>query len=95
MKPLDITFSEKNIVLTNLHNYRRALLNEVEKFIERVRWRVFFFKNPDLRSKSGKETYGLKTANLAPSDNDLKEFERRLDNIIKNIKFKQMRPNQL
>ena len=40
MKQLDINFSEKNIVYTNLHNYRGALLNEVEQFIEIVSWRI-------------------------------------------------------
>ena len=95
MRKIEFPFSEKNIVHTNLWSYRRALLSEVEKFKERVRWRTFFHNKPELKSSNTKMTYGLKTPRSVESDQDLKEFERRLDEIVKNVTFKEVLPSKI
>ena len=94
MRLLNVPFSEKNIVRSNIYSYKRALLNEVEKFVERIRWRVWAFKNPEKVTKK-KETYGLKTFNYAPNDSDLVEFEIRLYTIVRNVRFEDVPPNKL
>ena len=89
METIDINFSTKNIPLCNLWTYKRSLLNEIERFRENLRWRVFYFKRPDKKKKI--QTYGLKTKFNAPQDPDLMEFERRLMDIIKEVKFKEVK----
>ena len=93
MEKLEISFSEKNIPLCNLWTYKRSLLTEIERFKENLRWKIFFFKRPDLVNK--KDYFGLKTPRSAPHDLELDEFERRLYNMVTQIKFRKVRTSKL
>ena len=93
MEKLEINFSEKNIPLCNLWTYKRSLLTEIERFKENLRWKIFFFKRPELVNK--KDYFGLKTPRSAPHDPELDEFERRLYNMVTQIKFRKVRMSKL
>ena len=93
MEKLEIDFSEKNIPLCSLWSYKRNLLMDIERFKENLRWRVFFFKHPKHINK--RESYGLRTRKQAPSDADLEEFERRLYEMISQVKFRKIRKSKL
>ena len=57
-----------------------------ESFIQRVRWKVFYFFNgPSKKPKF--ETYGFKTPNNAPSHNELTNFESDMSKLVSNIVF--------
>ena len=48
-------YSTKNIPICSEKQYIKALINKTEKFVKNLRWRTFFFLNPDLEN-STKET---------------------------------------
>ena len=66
--------------------------NKVETFVKNLRWRTFFFLNPDLESPS-KKTYGFNSTKPPPSIPELKDFEDGLALLIENIKFRSTKSN--
>ena len=65
-----------------------TLLSKSETFVKNIRWRVFFYLNPDLRMDHN-ETYGCISTKPPPIIPELKEFENDLTDLIQNIKFRQ------
>ena len=66
------------------------MMAKTEQFIQRIRWKAFFFLNPDVK-KSNIKTYGFKTAKTAPHVMEIKKFEHDLYEIVTNIKFTDFR----
>ena len=62
------------------------MIAKTEDFIQRLRWKTFFFLNPD-ENKKEKETFGFKTDKTAPQITELAKFEKDLANLIGDIKF--------
>ena len=56
----------------------------------RLRWKTFFFLNPDIETKK-KETFGFNTQKTAPLSPELEKFEKDLATIIANVKFSNFR----
>ena len=79
-------YSTKNIPIHNNKLYFKTIINKTEKFIRNLRWRSFFYLNPDIKGNE-KETYGFRSTKPAPSVRELKEFEDELLKMIQNIKF--------
>ena len=52
-----------------------------------MRWRAFFFLNPDQRSNNT-QSYGFQSKKLPPPITQLVNFEKRLINMIENVKFR-------
>ena len=46
LRNFDFPFSLKNIPIPKPDNYKKLLIAKTEDFIQRVRWKVFFFLNP-------------------------------------------------
>ena len=46
LKKFDLPFSLKNIPIPNPDYYRKMLIARTEQFIERLRWKVNFYLNP-------------------------------------------------
>ena len=61
------------------------MIEKAESLVRRMRWKAFFFLNPQCKPDS-KETYGFKTNKPAPYIAELKPFEDDLYNMIANIK---------
>ena len=80
-------YSAKNIPICSEKQYIKALINKTEKFVKNLRWRTFFFLNPDLEN-STKETYGFNSTKSPPFIPELKEFEDGLALLIENMKFR-------
>ena len=64
MEQLNYGYSIKNITIPPMNEYLRRLVEKTELFIKRLRWKAFFFLNPEITAAS-KQTYGFKT-NLSP-----------------------------
>ena len=90
MEKIDFGYSPKNIPLPTEAEYRCLLIQKAKKFIPNLSWRVFFFLKPQERLEY-KETYGLLTEKPPPCMTDLAEFESKLTNLIKSVKFKNNR----
>ena len=54
-----------------------------------VRWRTFFFQNPNI-PRNSKETYGFNSTKSALVIPELKQYEDGLLNIIRNTKYRQI-----
>ena len=81
-------YSTKNIPIPDRKQYLKCMINKTEKFIRNMRWKAFFYLNPDSK-QNDKETFGFKSTKPAPLIPELKEFEDGLLNIIQNINFRQ------
>ena len=88
----DYNKSLKNIPIPPKNSYRKLLLAKTFDVIERIRWKVFFFLNPD-QQKEDVETFGFRTAKSAPKNKELDKFEDELIELVSNPKFKDSKPN--
>ena len=89
MEKLTLNYSMKNIPLPSKKTYLKLLTDKVEKLIKRVRWKVFYFENPDTRDNKP-ENFGFRSTKCPPQHSDLKNFENDLLDLIQNISFKQV-----
>ena len=80
-------YSTKNIPLYGKTQFLKALVSKTEIFIKNLRWRTFFFLNPDLKVQD-KETFGFPSQKPPPILPELKEFEDEIIDMIQNVKFK-------
>ena len=92
---------EKFVFLSSLMNiptppreaYHKLILTKTCEFIERLRWKVFFFLNPSAKKSDVPNTYGFKTSKSAPQSKELAGFEQDLFNLVTNVKFKNRPPS--
>ena len=87
MEKVKFESSTKNISVPNKENYRRRLIEMTEKFTRRMRWRAFFFLNPNAKEEI-KENFGFNSRRSPPVIEEMREFEDKLKNLITNIEFK-------
>ena len=87
MKKLHINQSLKDIPLPSQMQYQEMLVSKVESFIGRLRWKLFNINN---RGTTSKQTYGFKTTNPPPQQDELKSFEEDMFALAKNIQFRQV-----
>lgn len=85
MEPLTFDYSLKSIPIPRKDIYFKMLIEKIESFLNRMRWKMIFIENPQM-SKT-KETYGFNTCIVPPSNKRLKPFEEDLFNMVKNIQF--------
>ena len=79
----------KNIPIPDKSTHYIKLIEKIESFIKRIRWKAHFFLNNDNEDPHRKETYGFKTTHYPPQSADLEPFEKDVLNIVNVIKFKQ------
>ena len=90
MEKVVFGYSLKNISIPGKQEYILRLTHSVSHFINRLRWRAFFFLNPD-EGGEGKETFGFKSLRPAPAIDGLKEFEGKLIDLIQNVETKRVK----
>ena len=90
MEKFVFAHSQKNIPIPSKKSYLKTLIAKTEDFIQRLRWKTFFFLNPNENSNK-KNTYGFKTQKTAPQIPELNNFEKDLADLINNIKFTKWR----
>lgn len=91
----DFEYSTKNIPLASKNTFFQRLIEKTESLIQRMRWKAFFFLNPDTGGTT-KETYGFKSKRSPPHVKELKEFEDCMLDMIQKIEFKtSQHPNSL
>ena len=83
--------SMKDIPIPSEDQYRKQLLYQTERFIQRIRWIAYFFLNPD-NTPADKETFEFKTTKTAPQVQELIIFEQQLADLVSTgIKFRKWR----
>ena len=91
MEKLSIGFSTKNIPLPSQNDFSQRLIEKTEHFLRRMRWKAYFFLNPDV-STTSKDTYGFKSTKNPPPVDELKEFEDDMLKMVQSTKFIQVNP---
>jgi hypothetical protein len=86
MEKVSLPYSAKNIPVPNRNVYQQMLISKSRKFVHNARWKAYFYLKPSAKPKS-KENYGFKSTAPAPSVLELKIFEDRIANLVKNVKF--------
>ena len=86
MERFNYMHSLKNIPTPTNAMYSKQLIAKTEEFIQRLRWKAFFFLNPN-DDHAPKTTYGFKTTKTAPHAKELHDFESDLYEMINNVQF--------
>ena len=84
MEATSFEYSTKNIPLPSEDSYRVKLIERTEQLCRRMRWKAYFYLNSDNCSK---ETFGFKSNQTPPPITEMAKFEKRMTNMIRNIKF--------
>ena len=90
MESTRFDYSTKNIPLPSESDYNRKLIDKTEHLCRRMRWKAYFYLNPEANGKQ-KETFGFNSRNTPPQIPAMLIFEKRLLNMIENIKFKKVK----
>ena len=83
-------YSTKNIPLPSEQDYNRKLIEKTEHLCRRMRWKAYFFLNPEAKDHQ-KETFGFSSKNTPPQIPAMLTFEKRLLSMIENIKFRKVK----
>ena len=93
MEKFIYTQSQKNIPIPPKEQYQKQLLGKTEQFLQRIRWKTYFYLNP-VENPTFKETYEFKTAKTAPQSKELSKFEEDLANLVSSgLQFSNFRSN--
>ena len=65
----------------------KTFIDKTEKLLKNLRWRAFFFLNPQA-AREEKETFGFNSTRPPSHIPELKNFEEGLTSMITNIKFR-------
>ena len=80
--------SLKNIPIPSKANYLKSMMDKIENFIKRIRWKAHFFDNPMIRNSDNYTNYGLRS-NISPPQNPASiSFENYIYDMVRNIKFR-------
>ena len=85
MEKINLGYSTKNIPLPSKSEYMKRLIEKMEQFLQRMRWKAYFLNQQET---STKDTYGFKSKHSPPKINELIPFEEGMVDLIQNIKFK-------
>ena len=89
MEPTRFDHSTKNIPLPSEKDYNQTLSEKTELLCKRMRWKAFFFLNPNMDGNT-KETIGFNSKKTEPQITEILNFEKRLLQMIANIRFRKV-----
>ena len=93
LEKITFDYSLKDIPLSHKKDYLIKLYDAASKFINRMRWKMFFHNKDDLPEATHVETHIFKSSKSAPFSNELKEFEKDLFELISKVRFNKFIPN--
>ena len=89
MEQVKYDYSHKNIAIPNREEYKIDLSNRMETFVNKLRWKAFFFFENDKIKKE--EKYGFKSNKKAPAIKELAAFESDFIDLVNKIQFRKLR----
>ena len=87
IKKIEFKYSLKDVPLSNKKQYLTRMYDATTKFINRLRWKIFFHNNENNDQYERKEEDIYKSSRSAPACEELKAFENDLFNVIRKIRF--------
>ena len=73
MEQETLPYSTKNIPVPNQNKFRQIFISKAEKVFHNMRWKAYFYLNPDIRP-SKKNNFGFKSTEPPPFVKELKDF---------------------
>ena len=90
----NLGYSLKNIIpIPTKQHYLKYMIDKVESFIARLRWKAYFFEKPDQCNSSNSTNFGYELNITPPQNEKLTPFENGLYDMVWSIKFKSVRNN--
>ena len=86
MDQVNFNCSVKDIPTPSKKEYRIQLIHSTKRFYDSICWRVWHFKNPNNNEK--KETFGFPSTRKVPRDDDLKNLESDLYDLVEDIEYR-------
>ena len=91
MDNFQLNYSKKNIPIPSKDSYLKCLISKVESFINRIRWKAFYYDGNHASSNDEKEEkFGFRTGNSPPNIPALSKFESDMHDLIQNVKFRKV-----
>ena len=85
-------YSLKNIPIPSKSNYLKCMIEKVESFVKRLRWKAFYFcKEKGTLIKKTAKFLCLEVPATPPQIEHLNSFENALYDLIQSIEFKTVR----
>ena len=92
MQKLEFSYSLKNIPMPSRMEYQKVLTDKMDKFLGRIRWKLFWFRNENAR-KEKLETYGFNSTRYPPTSKEPRDFETDMMELISKIEMKHFSNN--
>ena len=90
----NLWYSLKNIIpIPTKQHYLKYMIDKVESFITRLRWKAYFFEKPDQCNSNNSTNFGFESNVTPPQSEKLTPFEDGLYDMVWSIKFKSVRNN--
>ena len=61
MEAKNLGYSLNNIPITTKQHYLQPVIDKVESFITRLRWKAYFFEEPGQRNSNNSTNFGFKS----------------------------------
>ena len=88
MEQKNLGVSTNNIPISDSKEYNIQLIRSVNRFVNRIRWKIFFLFDPKAKG-TRKENFGLKSQKSAPKmPQYLRDFEKELHRLVKEVKHR-------
>ena len=92
MEAKNFGYSLKNIPIPLKFGYLKCMVEKVENFVRRVRWKAsHFFKENRENNSDQCKNFEFKTAVTPPQNEDLNAFENDMYDMIRNVEFTNIR----
>ena len=88
MDKIKFNYSLKNIPIPFRKAYIQALLEKLESFIKRLRWKAFFLDTNDEPAEYNNKTFCFKSEATPTQHDGLKYFEQDLYEMVRRIQFR-------
>jgi len=90
MEKINFNYSLKNIPIPSNNQYLKCLLDKLNSFVRRIRWKAFFFDNKVEKNENIIENFGFKSELSPPRCKDLIAFENDLYDMVRKIEFRKI-----
>ena len=85
MEAKNLGCSLKNIPIPTKQHYLKSMIDKVESFVTRLRWKAYFFEKPDQRNSNNSTNFGFKSNVTPPQNEKLTSFENGLYDMVRSI----------
>ena len=91
MDKINFGYSIKSIPIPSNQHYLKCLLEKLNSFIRRLRWKAYFFDHHDEHAQNeDNNNYGFKSERTPPQINDLIDFEADLYRMARSVSFRKV-----